>query len=535
MARCRHSLWMLIGALLVVVSATRPAHAAPRVPAGWTAIDIGGPDPAGSTDVDDKGVWTLMGAGGDIEGSADQFHFAYQKVTGDAIITARFLSMVPGDGTWTKMGPMIRASEAEDAQNVTLNMTSAVGVRIQGREDAFSPSTQSNIPPALSLTQPQPAWLRLARVGNQVAGFVSLDGNTWISAGPPLGLKDLQKEALIGLAVTSHQDGTLATGKFDNVGIQPGATMVIGLQSCPANNGVTLSWQKLPGADSYNIYRAPASETDPTRFVKVNDTVVVSTSFVDSSPGLVKNQQYTYAVTSMVKGADGQPVEGGRAAIQTSPYVPLAPPGFAVTSFTEDPDKQIDFAGGCVPALGAYYDATTGTITLRGAGPDGIGGSADSFNFTSTEVEGNFQVSVKALTRPIRTARTAKAGLMIREGLTAGARMATLVLTGSQEGLLFQWRGTANSDATQADEPLISPADLIPPLWIRLTRTGDKITAEYSLDGTTWKGGDNPQNQATLSSLAAKVDVGLAITSNQANVGRQITQATVQSLTIQKQ
>src|SRR5206468_605016 len=102
----RHPFWILTGVLALTASAMRPVHAA--LPSGWTDADIGSPGAAGSATVDSNGVWTIMGSGGDIEGTSDQFNFAYQKVTGDATVTAHFLSMVPGDGTWTKVGPMIR-------------------------------------------------------------------------------------------------------------------------------------------------------------------------------------------------------------------------------------------------------------------------------------------------------------------------------------------------------------------------------------------------------------------------------------------
>lgn len=529
--RCRHYGWMLAGSLALVASGIRPAHAA-LLP-GWVDEDIGGPGATGSASVDASGVWTIMGSGSDIEGSSDHFNFVYQKVTGDATIISHFVSMVPGDDTWTKVGPMIRVDNSDGAQNVTLNMTTAVGVRIQGRDDAFD-NTQDNIPPVLSLSQPAPVWLALERIGKNVAGFYSLDGKIWNWGGGTLTLSQLQDTALIGLAVTAHQDGTLATGVFDNVSIQPGAQLVYGLSSCPAGSGVSLTWQALPGADSYNVYRAPAGTADLSQYVKVSAQTVTGTSFTDTTPGLVNNQQYTYLVSPVTKG-----VEGGRAAIQAAPFVPLAPTGFTVTSINEDPNKALDFMGGCIPPTGAFFDATTNTVILRGAGGDGdtvgIGGTADAFNFTNQEVTGNFQVSVEALTRPVRTDSNAKAGLMIREGLAGGAREADLVLTGSQHGLVFEWRDTTDAAGTQADNPLIDPADLVPPVWIRLTRAGDKITAEYSLDGSTWKGASDPQNTVTLTGLAAKVNVGLAITSNQTpDSGRALTQATFKDLTIKQ-
>jgi hypothetical protein len=75
-------LWALTVALVLAVGITNPALAGPP-PAGWTAQDIGFPDPEGSTDVTD-GVWTIQGSGNDIWNNADNFHFVFQRVNGDA-------------------------------------------------------------------------------------------------------------------------------------------------------------------------------------------------------------------------------------------------------------------------------------------------------------------------------------------------------------------------------------------------------------------------------------------------------------------
>jgi hypothetical protein len=162
----RHPLWMLSGVLALTASAMRPVQAA--LPSGWTDADIGSPGAAGSATVDSNGVWTIMGSGGDIEGTSDSFNFAYQKVTGDATVTAHFLSMVPGDGTWTKVGPMIRVDDTDGAQNVTMDITTAVGVRIQGRDDAFA-NTQDNIrlPRGSGAGPPSPLARAIGEVPNR--------------------------------------------------------------------------------------------------------------------------------------------------------------------------------------------------------------------------------------------------------------------------------------------------------------------------------------------------------------------------------
>src|SRR5262245_58521398 len=83
-------------------AALLPAGANPPS-APWIDQDIGGPSAAGSTDVDANGVWTLRGSGADIWSTADQFHFCYQPVKGDASISARFLGQGGGDGEWSRV------------------------------------------------------------------------------------------------------------------------------------------------------------------------------------------------------------------------------------------------------------------------------------------------------------------------------------------------------------------------------------------------------------------------------------------------
>jgi hypothetical protein len=63
-------------------------------------------------------------------------------------------------------------------------------------------------------TQSFPVYLTLERHGSTVTGYV-LDGTHLTEVGSVT--VDLPATALIGLAVTSHDAGTLATGVFDGV------------------------------------------------------------------------------------------------------------------------------------------------------------------------------------------------------------------------------------------------------------------------------------------------------------------------------
>jgi regulation of enolase protein 1 (concanavalin A-like superfamily) len=342
-------------------------------------------------------------------------------------------------------------------------------------------------------------------VGNSISYYHSADGKSWYVSAPAQTIATLKEEALVGIAATSHDDPNTAEATFDTLDLRPGSALINGVQACGGDKSAVLSWTALPGAESYNIYRAPAGTTDSSKFVKVHgDTVVAGTTYTDTSAGLVNGTPVLYALAPVTGGVEGDRV---LSSVTPDPFSGKAPPeGFTTASFRE--------AFPC--GVGAQVDPATGIITVRGSGDD-IWNAADGFNFTQKEVSGNFVVTVKALTRPSATDVWSKAGLMIREGLENGSRNAYFVISNAN-GLGLQWRlekdtGAAWSFATVPD------ADLTLPIWLRMTRDGDNIKAEYSTDdGKTWQGGDNDENNVVIDGLAAKVNAGICITAHNAGL-----------------
>ncbi|ROO89822.1 hypothetical protein EDD29_7531 [Actinocorallia herbida] len=94
----------------------------------------------------------------------------------------------------------------------------------------------------------------------------------------------------------------------------------------------------------------------------------------------------------------------------------------------------------------------------------------------------------------------AKAGLLVKASLEPGAPYAAVMLTGNH-GVRFQHSFTADEPGSP------SPAEL--PRWLRLTRSGDLLTAEESPDGRTW----HPVGSARLPGLPDDVPIGLFTTS----------------------
>ena len=152
------------------------------------------------------------------------------------------------------------------------------------------------------------------------------------------------------------------------------------------------------------------------------------------------------------------------------------------------------------PAVAGSATFSQGTYTVTAAGSD-IGTSSDQFQYVYQPVSGDMDVSVRVGSLS-GASQLAKAGVMIRENLTPGSANAFAGLA-TDAGYLFQRRPTANGVTVQS--AAVAGAT---PGWVRLTRTGDLITAYCSLDGASWTviGSDSFP-------MADAVYVGIAVTS----------------------
>jgi glucose/arabinose dehydrogenase len=178
----------------------------PALPAPWTHQDVGAPALAGdATEI--AGTFTVAGAGGDVWGDADQFHFVRQPLTGNGTITARVVSQ-QGTEEWAKAGLMVKASTAAGSPYAAMMVTPEHGTRLQAN---FATSLAGS-------TGPAPRWLRLSRSGNVVTGFESADGVAWTLLGT-VDLGALPETVEVGLFVTSHDAGSLGTATFDHVSV----------------------------------------------------------------------------------------------------------------------------------------------------------------------------------------------------------------------------------------------------------------------------------------------------------------------------
>ncbi len=165
------------------------------------------------------GAVVMSGAGVDIWDTADQFTFAWKRLSGNGSIVAR-VDSIENTNPWAKAGVMIRTSLDPDAKNAMAYVTpdGRVGWQFRLIPVGTSDSTRSE-PGAVTL----PHWLRLTRTGNLIRAEHSVDGAKWEPmveaanpAEPTAREIAMDSTVFVGLAVTSHQPDVGATAAFSD-------------------------------------------------------------------------------------------------------------------------------------------------------------------------------------------------------------------------------------------------------------------------------------------------------------------------------
>lgn len=180
----------------------------------WLSGDIGNTSPAGSTTISSDGsTFTLLGAGADIWGNADAFHYARLEggMEGDGEIVARVVS-IQNTNAWAKAGVMIRETTAAGSKHAMTVLTPSNGVAFQRRTATDGASSNNNV------TATAPRWVKITRTGNTIASFHSADGVTWTQIGSNVTIS-MNSTIEVGLCVTSHANNNLCQAVFDNISI----------------------------------------------------------------------------------------------------------------------------------------------------------------------------------------------------------------------------------------------------------------------------------------------------------------------------
>ncbi len=152
---------------------------------------------------------TMTGSGADIWGTADQFHFAYKRLSGVGSITAKVVSMTNTHNS-AKAGVMIRESLEPDAAHTMVDIQPMNEVQFLRRTQTEAES-EADGQGQISA----PVWVRLTRSGNTFTGEYSVDKNNWEMLGSAT--IPMLADVYIGLIVCSHDNNATCIAEFSDV------------------------------------------------------------------------------------------------------------------------------------------------------------------------------------------------------------------------------------------------------------------------------------------------------------------------------
>jgi hypothetical protein len=202
-------------------------------PQNWTSNGVkalslwfrGWPASTGSFTEAPAGTYTITATGTDIWDVTrpretwfhDEFHYAYQTVSGATITAIARVESIVNTNVWAKAGVMLRDSLDANSPHVSIYMTPGSGTSLQYRTTAGAASSSTT---TAGITTPRYVKLEVDTAGAR--GYYSDDGITWIQVGTQQTIY-MTAPMYIGLAVTSHNAAATTTAKFTNVSITGGA------------------------------------------------------------------------------------------------------------------------------------------------------------------------------------------------------------------------------------------------------------------------------------------------------------------------
>jgi len=214
----------------------------PGLPAPWQSVDIG--TTVAGDGSESSGTFTVRGAGADVWGDADEFHYVYRPLDGDGEIVARVATIENVDA-WTKVGVMLRETLDAGSRHAFMLVSPDKGIAFQRRTMT---NGTSNSTPGSSGTAP--CFVKLAREGSSVTASISPDGSTWTVVG--IDTIPMGTSIFAGLVVSSHEQSILALATFDAVSVSTtgGDTTPPGVSLTQPTDGATVSGSTTVAADA---------------------------------------------------------------------------------------------------------------------------------------------------------------------------------------------------------------------------------------------------------------------------------------------
>jgi hypothetical protein len=559
----------------VAVSTSSPVPPPPApCPSPWSCADIGNPTLVGSQSFDPgTNTWTISAGGSDITGTADQFHFVSQPLSGDGSISARVASQTNSSSN-AKAGVMLRATTDPGSPNYAVLVSPGAGIKVQERSVQGGTTVKLANPAGTA-----PAYVKVTRSGNTFTAYTSADGVTWNLIAGSTFTMTLGSTVLEGLAVTSHNSGILGTATMDTVSAASGsapppAPTVTGLSpnsgAAAGGTSVTITGTNLTGATAvrFGATAAPTfavssassvTATSPAESAGTTDVTV--TTPAGTSAVNPPSDQFTFTTSAAQPTVTGLSPNSGAAAGGTSVTI-------TGTNFTEVASVRFGTVAAATFAVNSASSMTAispaeaaGTVDVTVTTPAGSNAptSADRFSYgtsspcpspwscadignptlvgsqsfdpgtnTWTISAGGSDITGTAdqfhfVSQPLsgdgsisarvasqtNSSSNAKAGVMLRATTDPGSPNYA-VLVSPGAGIKVQERSVQGGTTVK----LANPAGTAP-AYVKVTRSGNTFTAYTSADGVTWNLIAGSTFTMTLGSTVLE---GLAVTSHNSGI-----------------
>jgi hypothetical protein len=176
------------------------------MPQPWSSQDVGNVGVGGSSIMFQNGTFIVEGAGADIWGTSDAYHFVSAPADRDGEIVAQVISE-NASNSFAKAGVLMTDN---------FGATVILDVRPNGVIEFMArPATGSAMVFVAGSAMAFPGWLKVVRQGNQFTGYMSADGNAWQVVG--MTTVSMPFDIRVGLAVTSHDTSALNESVFEHV------------------------------------------------------------------------------------------------------------------------------------------------------------------------------------------------------------------------------------------------------------------------------------------------------------------------------
>jgi regulation of enolase protein 1 (concanavalin A-like superfamily) len=200
-----------IVAVMILAVALRPHTSyAQSLPAGWQSGDVGAVGTSGS-DSGDLAALTVDGAGADVWGTADAFHFVYTTLTGDGSVVTQVTSE-EYVADWTKAGVMMRETLAPGSKQASMFVSAGKGLAFQRRLATSGVSTSTS-----GGSGKAPYFVKLTRTANTFSASASADGANWTTVASDTIV--MASTINVGVVVSSHVASSLATVTFASTAV----------------------------------------------------------------------------------------------------------------------------------------------------------------------------------------------------------------------------------------------------------------------------------------------------------------------------